>query len=946
MKHLLKRIGIEGASRRRAPKPPPATLDPPVLGSHTLAGSFANSEILDLVSDGPIEGIVDKDGKLCNDDIFKGIYLNDTVVKTTDGKFNFGNLLAQANFGEEDQPVLSNFKNVYIDTTYNSDLIGPYRQGGNVDRLNENKAVLASNWSLNRGGQPLEYSDGEGSNDAGRLTKQNYSNWNTLDRLNEKALPVVHTISNPNVKKCFISLSISALADTMSQDLEGVTHAIKGKLKAGAKYPSVLYVEVETGKILSNGNEQVHGTYVFRFVSLIQGEVGLDLGNEDASSFRSYYNWVATSSPHLFEPFNLPDAEISGKEQSYEKRYIKITRKSTETFSSLISKKVRLAKVTEIIPVNFNYPFSAVIGTKIDSRSFGSIPSRIFDLKLKKIRVPSNYNPIHSDGSDKRYLKSSSDTKRNVYNGIWDGTFKIAWTDNPAWILYDLLSSKRYGLGQYIDEEKIDKWDLYKIGRFCDAVDDNGNFVGVSDLRGGLEPRFSCNILLQERTKLFDSINMIASLFRGMVYYNNSEITFVDDRPKIPSALFTNSNVKDGFFGYSNYKRDEQYNTIEVLYIDRFENFESKIEYIEDEEDIRKRGVFKKTISPAGVTSRAMARRIGQHFIFQTIKENQSVTFIAGLESLLCKPGDLIIIEDELKTLKSNFGRVLDVDQASRKIRLSEKHIAGEYNNSLTVYAPTGIPTLKEQNNPGGDQNIINYRNNSMVSSTPQIITFNNLQTITNKDFGSEVIVSSSDINVNLIKYIPEGSIYRYKAANLQEKTYKVLSIKEENPNEYQVIATKYITGKFDFIENNQSIQYKEDSYNVGGGGGGSNIEYISLSAPQNLTLVTQKVSNTWRLNASWDAVANATGYNIVCDFPNGSSQEKQISSTTTYFTISAIGNYSISVNSMGNSRVPVNNKLYFDSEITQASLFFVNQDDLDLTQIDRSYMYNININN
>jgi hypothetical protein len=945
MKHLLKKVGIQGARRRgRQEKAPPAQLDPPVLGVHSLAGSFAHSEILDLVSDGPIEGVVDQDGKLCNDDIFKGIYLNDTVVKTKDNKFNFANVLAQANFGEETQSRLSNFKNVYIDTTYNSELFGPYRQSGQPDKLSENKNILTNSWALTRGGQPLEYSNGEGSNDSNRLTKRNYTDWNTLDRNNETAIPVTHIISNPNVKQCFVSLYISALSDTMSQDLEGVTNAVDKKLKAGSKYPSVLYVEVETGKINQDGSQQPHGVFVFRFVSLIQSEVAVDLGNSDASSFGSYYNWIKTTSPHIFQPFNLPDVSLSGKEQTYEKRYIKVTRRSTETFSSLIAKKVKLAKVTEIIPINLNYPFSAIIGTKIDSRSFSSIPSRIFDLKLKKVKVPTNYNPIDTDGSDKRYLKNSSQTKKQVYNGLWDGTFKIAWTDNPAWILYDLITSKRYGLGQYIDEERVDKWDLYKIGRFCDAVDENGYFVGSPDLRGGLEPRFSCNLLFQEKTKLFDSINVIASLFRGIVYYNNSEISFVDDRPKTPSALFTNSNIKDGYFSYSNYKRDEQYNSIEVLYIDRFENFESKIEYVEDEEDIRKRGVFKKTISPLGVTSRAMARRIGQHFIFQTIKENQAVNFIAGLETLLCRPGDLIIIEDELKTLRSNFGRVLSVDQASRKIRLSEKHDQDNFTNTLTVYSPTGIPTLNEQNNPQGDQNIINYRNNSLVSSVSQITTFNSIQSIINKDFGSEIIVSANDINVNLIQYIAEGSPYRYKRKNLDDKIYKVLSIKEDNPNEYQVIATKYITGKFQFIEENKSIQYKEDNY-YGNNGGGSNIKYESLQQPDNLTLSTQKISNTWRLYANWNSVPYATGYNVICNFPNGLSEEKNINSLSTFFQINAIGTYSIYVSALSNTQ-PINNTFYFNSDQSVESLFFINNDNETLIQFDRSYMYDITINN
>lgn len=952
MKHLLKKLNLVGAGGGGKPTVKPAELNPPQLGIHQMAGSFAHAEVLDLISDGPIKGLVDQDGNLVNSDVFKGIYLNDTVIKTTQGKFNFGNVLAQINLGDEDQSPMNNFKNVYFDTTYNGVLKGPYRQAGQIDRIGENTSMINSDYNIlrqwqgnyggvNNGNETTLYPNPqEGSNDSARLVKdKSYSDWSQLDNGDEIADPIIHVINNPNVTSCFVSLGIEYLQDTLTKDIDSVANGSGGttKLEAGVKYPGVLYASIETGLIDELGNYVPLATYHFRFVALIQSEASVDLGNSDLAPFADYYKWIKADNSQRFNAFQLPTVTMSGKEQTYQKRYIKVQRNSTETASSLILKRLKLAKVTEIIPINLKYPFSAIVGSKIDSRSFASIPSRIFDVKLKKVKIPNNYSPIGQNGRDKRYLKSASDAKQQVYNGFWDGGFSFDWTDNPAWILYDMLTSKRYGLGQYIDEDRIDKWDLYKIGRFCDAVDENGYFVGVSDLRGGLEPRFSCNILLQERTKLYDSINMIAALFRGIVYYNNSEISFVDDRPKTPSALFTNSNVKDGFFSYSNYKREEQYNTMEVSYIDRFENFETKIEYIEDEEDIRKRGIFKKTLNAMGVTSRAMARRIGQHFIFQTIKENQSVTFMAGLESLLCKPGDLIIIEDELKTLKSNFGRILDVDPVSRKIRLSEKHNSDDFYNKLTVYTPTGMPTLNEQNNPNGDQAVINYRNNSLVSSISQITTFTSISNITNKDFGCEVTISPTDISSNLIQYISEGSVYRFERKNSDDRIYKVLSIKEENPNEYQVIATKYITGKFNFIENNVSIQYKEDTY--GGGGSHTDTITITLDTPDNLEISTEKVSNNYRLNGSWSPVIYATGYHVKCTFPNGVVQEVKTAQTSKFFSISAIGNYTFSVAALGNPFNPVNKTSYYDSNFVEDSLFFINYDDELLVQLDRSYI-------
>lgn len=146
-------------------------------------------------------------------------------------------------------------------------------------------------------------------------------------------------------------------------------------------------------------------------------------------------------------------------------------------------------------------------------------------------------------------------------------------------------------MGAYLDEDQINKWELYKIGRFCDAVDENGYFIGVSDGIGGLEPRYSCNVLIKDATKVYDAIVSITNLFRGMCYFSNSEVHFLDDRPRNPIMAFSNINVKDGIFNYSNIRKDQQYNTIEVSYLDRFENFQVKIEVVEDEQDIRKRGV-------------------------------------------------------------------------------------------------------------------------------------------------------------------------------------------------------------------------------------------------------------------------------------------------------------------------------------------------------------------
>ena len=682
-------------------------------------------------------------------------------------KFNYSNVLAEIKRGEEGQEPFTNFRKIFIDHIYNAELFGPFRTaqsqgttagsqeeaGGQKyapQRITQNAALLtrdqvltenSSNFNLDMGdGLPLY----EGSDDrrkSGDVNAKSYSSWgkNSFGQWDEKAIPIVHTVYNPNVTAAFITLNISSLHDTLVNDVDDITlpDGETRDLEIGTKFPTVVNIEVETGTVGARKNEEGTNerpfqTHTFRIVALIEGQTLIDIGNPDTKGGVTNKDYVISLNSEdertsLNVPFPLPkvavrDVEalntsitsttlVGTEENPQEKRYIKITKLSFETNSVLISKIVSLNKVTEIIETNCTYPFSAMVGTKLDSRAFSSVPQRSFDCKLKLVKIPNNYFPEGIHGKDKRYYKSTQefdDTPRSdklIYAGDWDGKFhsQLRWTDNPAWILYDLLTNNRYGMGSHIDVDKINKWQLYKIGRFCDAVDDNGYFQGVTDGHGGLEPRFSCNIVFDKGQKIYDAINTIAGLFRGRVFFGNSEINFVDDRPRRTTNLFTNESVKDGQFFYSNNARDQQYNTIEVSFKDRFDNFVPKIEVIEDEEDIRERGVFKTRIEGVGITSRSMANRVGQHKIFSSLEENQTVAFTAGLESLLCQPGDLVAIEDELKTNKSNFGKILAVDPINEIIRLSNSVDADNVNTgSLTVYAPTGRDTIE-------DINAINY---------------------------------------------------------------------------------------------------------------------------------------------------------------------------------------------------------------------------------------------
>ncbi len=626
--------------------------------------------------------------------------------------FNFNNVSAEFREGSEFQNSISGFDKVYNDYMYENKLLGPFIKTGTVQRLlfndDANKDVLISIDKLKLS-IPLK-SDLEGSQDA-RIGDpktptviKNYSDWSDkLEKVDYESLTFTHTIENPFVDAVNISIIINSLVDTVHVNRDGIEGVDGGRLEAGGKIPTVVKFQVQTGKITQDGVSTDVKLYEYAIVGLIEGPCVIDFGAEYSEADELLKKTVRIiesenlKDTNLTKPFELPLLK-SDENPTTTKRFIKILKTSAETNSVLINKDITLGKVTEIISQKLSYPYSAMVGIKLDARAFRSVPERSYDCKLKKIKIPTNYEIIDSStGFDIRYQKKASEyIPKKIYTKDWDGTFTEGWTDNPAWILYDLLTSKRYGLGSYIDESQINKWELYKIARFCDAVDDEGYFIGVSDGVGGLEPRFSCNIIFKEQTKVYDAINVIASLFRGIVFFGGSEIHFLDDRPRKPIALFNNANVKDGIFNYSNTRKDLQFNTVEVVYLDRFDNYKTKVEYVQDEEDIRKRGVLKNTMNTMGVTSRAMARRIGQHIIYQTTKENQNIEFSTGLEALLCRPGDLIIIEDEMKTRSTNYGKILAIDNVNKKIQVDTIFDPTTQTGFITVYAPTGYSTSLE----------------------------------------------------------------------------------------------------------------------------------------------------------------------------------------------------------------------------------------------------------
>jgi hypothetical protein len=781
----------------------------------------------------------------------------------------------------------------------------------------------------------------QGSDDSRlRPVFASYSDWNKeyLKNSSEPAVPVVHVVNNPNVDRVYISISVRVLRDVAHR--ESFLRKNKGasiKVDAGTTLPSLINFRIEIGYQDKDGTETIisGGVKDFQIKGTADSPASIDIGREEnntAAIIPQYSRFIMGAQQSFAAPLILPSA------QPNQTRFVRIYRTTYESYSSLVKREISLEKVSEIINLPFSYPYSTICGLKLDARTLPQIPSRSYDARFKKVFVPSNYFPLKANGKDKRYITSSelegfnklfptSDDKI-IYRGNWDGTFKFAWTDNPAWIIFDLLINRRYGLGNFISPTQVNYWELYKIAQFCDAVDvttNKGVFLGVPAADGGLEPRYGFNGVIADKTNVFDMIKSIVASFRGNMFYTNSEINFTNDRLKPIMSSFNNSNVKDGSFSYTNSRKDLQYNVIEVSYLDRDDLFKEKIEYVEDPDDIKTRGILRTSAQTFGVTSRAHAKRIGQHTIYSTINEDQNVQFVGGLETLLCRPGDLISINDELRTLKKHVGRVLDVDLASSIIHTnidlsSEDFSPTGLSPQLSVLIPTGKNQFDDFYNLAKSPSKLNI-SELYQTDIPQNVVFNASSTGLDS-FGAKFHINTNitqNSGLPLLENIKIGTPCSVTLANTSQEIYKIQSIKELNLNEYEIIASKFDTGKFAEIEVGQSLNdffssfpsERKTQVNEGSGFSVTNQAKYDLSGIPLITSLTtgnfDKQNDVIDINGTWQSVNGANSYNVELITPKYRSIKKQTSLNSVSFEDqSEVGVFKLKVSAVQTGVYPV----------------------------------------
>ncbi|HFI9304992.1 TPA: phage tail protein [Escherichia coli] len=514
---------------------------------------------------------------------------------------------------------------------------------------------------------------------------------------------------------------------------------------------------------------------------------------------------------------------------------IRMRRMTPDSTTDQLQNKTLWSSYTETIDVKQCYPNTALVGVQVDSEQFGSQQvSRNYHLRGRILQVPSNYNP-----------------QTRQYSGIWDGTFKPAYSNNMAWCLWDMLTHPRYGMGKRLGAADVDKWALYVIGQYCDQ--------SVPDGFGGTEPRITCNAYLTTQRKAWDVLSDFCSAMRCMPVWNGQTLTFVQDRPSDKVWTYNRSNVvmpDDGApFRYSFSALKDRHNAVEVNWIDPDNGWETATELVEDTQAIVRYGRNVTKMDAFGCTSRGQAHRAGLWLIKTELLETQTVDFSVGAEGLRHVPGDVIEICDDDYAGISTGGRVLAVNSQTRTLTLDREI-------TLTSSGTTLISLVDGQGSP--------------VSVEVQSVTD-----------GVKVKVSR----------VPDGvaeySVWGLKLPTLRQRLFRCVSIRENDDGMYAITAVQHVPEKEAIVDNGAHFD----------GNQSGTVNGVTPPAVQHLTAEVTADSGEYQVLARWDTpkVVKGVSFLLRLTVAADDGSERLVSTArtkeTTYrFTQLALGNYRLTV--------------------------------------------------
>lgn len=480
---------------------------------------------------------------------------------------------------------------------------------------------------------------------------------------------------------------------------------------------------------------------------------------------------------------------------------VRMVRVTPDSTTDRLQNKTLWSSYTEIIDIRQGYPGTAVAGLLVDAEQFGSQQvTRNYHLRGRIFQVPSNYDP---------------DTR--TYSGLWDGTLKPAYTNNPAWCTMDILTHPRYGLGRRIGVADVDKWALYAIAQYCDQQ--------VPDGFGGTEPRMTLNAYMTSQRKAYDVLADFCSVMRCMPVWNGSRMTFVQDRPSDSAWTYTNSNVVGGRFKYSFSALKDRHNAIEVRYTDPLNGWQTSTELVEDHASQIRYGRNLLKMDAFGCTSRGQAHRTGLWVMMTELLETQTVDFSVGAEGLRHTPGDIIEVCDNDYAGASIGGRITDLDISTRTLTLDREITLPESGAAtLNIVGPDGTPFSTEiQSQPAPDRVVL--------------------------------------------KVMPETvqpySIWGLKLPSLKRRLFRCVRIKEDDDGTYAITAVQHVPEKESIVDNGAHFDPLPGTTNG-----------IIPPAVQHLVVDTDNDSILYQAKAKWDTPRVVKGVRFVVRLTTGSGKE------------------------------------------------------------------------
>ncbi|TBL88456.1 host specificity protein J [Hafnia alvei] len=477
---------------------------------------------------------------------------------------------------------------------------------------------------------------------------------------------------------------------------------------------------------------------------------------------------------------------------------LRVRRLTANANSGRIADTMNVEAYTEVIDAKLRYPNTALLYVEFNAKQFQNIPKVTCRPKMMIVRVPDNYDPV-----------------TRQYSGVWTGGFKWAWTDNPAWVFYDILISDRYGLGQRIDSTQVDESELYRIAQYCDQL--------VPDGRGadGMEPRFKCDVYIQSREDAWTVLTDFAAIFRGMTCYGQNQIVTLADMPRDLDYTFNRTNVINGKLAYSASSERTRYTTAMVGWSDPANHYADAVESVFENALVRRYGVNQTEITAIGCTRQSEANRRGRWALLSN-SQDRTVEFSVGLDGLIPFPGHIIGVADQMLSGRVIGGRISSVE--GRNIRLDRE------------------PDIKS-----GDRLIVNLPSGISQARTVQSVN------------GRLVTVTT-----NYSETPQAESVWAVDADELAVQLYRVVSVADNNDNTYTIVGAYHDPDKYARIDTGARIDDRPISV----------IPPGVQVAPENVLItsyssVNQGIAVT-TLRATWNAVKNAIAYEAEWRKDNG----------------------------------------------------------------------------